>query len=62
MSYFCYLESADGSRPHLEALAVPSAREALQLASAILARHESAVRAEVRGENDDLIGEVSRTA
>jgi hypothetical protein len=62
MSYFCYLESADGSRPHFEALAVPSPQEALRMASAILAKHDSAVRAEVRGENDDLVGEVRRRA
>lgn len=60
MSYFCYLESADGSRRHLEALSAPDHQNALALASAILARHESAVRAEVRGEDDILVGEIRR--
>lgn len=59
MSYFCYLESADGSRLHLEALEAVSPERALALASSILQRHASAVSAEVRGADDSLVGVVT---
>lgn len=60
MSFFCYLQSADGSTPHFEALNAASPDEARALASSILKRHASAVRAEVRSEDDNLVWELNR--
>ncbi len=60
MSYFCYLQAADGSSPHFEALNAVTPEEARILASSILSRHASAVRAEVRSEDDNLVWELSR--
>jgi hypothetical protein len=60
VSYFCYLQSADGTSSHFEALGATSADEAKILASTILNSHDSAVRAEVRSEDDDLIWELHR--
>ena len=48
--------------PHLEALSASSPDEALALASSILRRHASAVRAEVRSEDDNLVWELNRDA
>jgi len=60
MSYFCYLQAADGSSPHFEALGAITADEAKIMASTILNMHDSAVRAEVRSETDDLVWELNR--
>ena len=60
MSYLCYLQSADGSTPHFEALDAQTLDEARLLAAAILGRHGSAVRAEVRSEDDRLVWELDR--
>ncbi|MBX7249334.1 MAG: hypothetical protein K1X35_09880 [Caulobacteraceae bacterium] len=60
MAYLCYLQAADGSSTHFEALGAVSADEARILACNILNSHDSAVRAEVRSEDDDLVWELNR--
>ena len=60
MSYLCFLHAADGSSTHMEALGATTADEAKIMASTILNRHDSAVRAEVRSEDDDLVWELNR--
>jgi len=62
MSYLCFLQSADGTTPHFEALDAETPDEARILAANILGRHSSAVRAEVRSEDDNLIWELQRDA
>jgi len=62
MSYLCFLQAEDGSTPHFEALDAETPDQARRLAARILGRHASAVRAEVRSEDDNLIWELSRDA
>ncbi len=56
MTYFCYIESAISTVPHMEPLSASTLEEALVEAAGLMTHHTSATQARVFSDGRELAG------